>query len=49
MADEIWTLHRRLRPGTARRLIRCAAMPMGCAAFLDEAEADDGASNGAGP
>lgn len=49
MADEIWTLHRRLRPGTARRLIRCAAMPMGCAAFLDEAEADDGALNGAGP
>ncbi|BAU90714.1 hypothetical protein MPPM_2109 [Methylorubrum populi] len=43
-ADESWWLHRRLRPATARRLIRFAAMPLGCAAFLDAAEVDDGLS-----
>ncbi|QDI80665.1 DUF2336 domain-containing protein [Methylorubrum populi] len=47
--DESWWLHRRLRPATARRLIRFAAMPLGCAAFLDEAEADDRGSSGDWP
>lgn len=48
-AEGAWGLHRRLRPGTGRRLIRFAAMPLGCAAFLDEAEADDRSSTGGGP
>ncbi|GJE70834.1 DUF2336 domain-containing protein [Methylorubrum podarium] len=37
-AAEAWDLHRRLQPGTARRLIRFAAMPLRCAAFLPEAD-----------
>lgn len=48
-ADESWWLHRRLRPATARRLIRFAAVPLGCAAFLEEAEADDRGSTAGGP